>query len=210
MKTARKSLLIALCAVLLVVASVMGTLAYLTADTDVVTNTFTVGSVAIDLDEAKTDVYGDVVTGEEAARIKANQYKLIPGHDYTKDPTVHVTSGSEPSYIFVKVENGISSIEATGTTTIAAQMTAKGWKALTNVDNVFYYIGVGEDADENGVQVDARNAQVDLVVFESFTLADDADVSDYGSATITIDAYAVQADGFTNAADAWTNAPTTW
>ena len=51
MKTARKVLMIALCAVLLVSISVMGTMAYLTSQ-DTVTNTFTVGKVAINLDEA--------------------------------------------------------------------------------------------------------------------------------------------------------------
>ena len=52
MKTKRKALLLTFCAVLLVVASVLGTIAYLTAN-DKVTNTFTVGQVAINLDEAK-------------------------------------------------------------------------------------------------------------------------------------------------------------
>lgn len=44
MKTRSKALLLTLCAVLLVAASVLGTMAYLTS-TDEVTNTFTVGQV---------------------------------------------------------------------------------------------------------------------------------------------------------------------
>ena len=52
MKTKRKALLLSLCAVLLVVASVMGTMAYLTSTSATVTNTFTVGNVGITLDEA--------------------------------------------------------------------------------------------------------------------------------------------------------------
>ena len=51
MKTKSKALLLTLCAVLLVAASVMGTMAYLTS-TDKVENTFTVGNVKITLDEA--------------------------------------------------------------------------------------------------------------------------------------------------------------
>ena len=54
MKTRSKALVLTLCAVLLVVATVMGTMAYLTS-TDTVTNTFTVGKVAITLDEAKVN-----------------------------------------------------------------------------------------------------------------------------------------------------------
>ena len=50
MKTRSKALLLTLCAVLLVTASVLGTMAFLTS-TDEVKNTFTVGSVNIALDE---------------------------------------------------------------------------------------------------------------------------------------------------------------
>ena len=91
MKTKSKALLLTLCAVLLVAASVMGTMAYLTS-TDKVENTFTVGKVAIKLDEAKANNDGSLVEG--AARVKANEYKLLPGHTYNKDPMVTVLSGS--------------------------------------------------------------------------------------------------------------------
>ena len=86
MKTKSKALLLTLCAVLLVAASVLGTMAYLTS-TDTVTNTFTVGKVEIKLDE--TDV-----TNPNGPRVTANSYKLMPGTTYTKDPTVTVKAGS--------------------------------------------------------------------------------------------------------------------
>lgn len=95
MKTKSKALLLTLCAVLLVAASVLGTMAYLTS-TDTVTNTFTVGKVEIKLDE--TDV-----TSPTGPRVQANSYKLMPGTTYTKDPTVTVKAGSEESYVRMKV-----------------------------------------------------------------------------------------------------------
>ena len=95
MKTKSKALLLTLCAVLLVAASVLGTMAYLTS-TDTVTNTFTVGKVEIKLDE--TDV-----TNPTGPRVTANSYKLMPGTTYTKDPTVTVKAGSEESYVRMKV-----------------------------------------------------------------------------------------------------------
>ena len=49
MKNGKKALLLAACAVLLVVATIFGTVAYLT-DKDTVNNTFTVGKVDIKLD----------------------------------------------------------------------------------------------------------------------------------------------------------------
>ena len=100
MKTKSKALLLALCAVLLVTVTVFGTMAYLTS-TDEVTNTFTVGKVAIKLDEAKANTDGTLVAG--ADRVKANSYKLLPGHTYNKDPMVTVLKGSESSYVKMTV-----------------------------------------------------------------------------------------------------------
>ncbi len=100
MKTRRNALLLSFCAVLLVVASVFGTVAYMTSK-DQVKNTFTVGKVAINLDEAKVTEDGKPVEG--ADRVKENSYKLIPGLTYTKDPMVTVLDGSEASYVRMKV-----------------------------------------------------------------------------------------------------------
>lgn len=68
MKTTKKALLLTLCAVLLVAASVLGTMAYLTS-TDDVQNTFTVGQVSIKLDEAKANTDGTLVEGADRAII---------------------------------------------------------------------------------------------------------------------------------------------
>lgn len=99
MKNKSKALLMTLCAVLLVAASVLGTMAYLTS-TDEVENTFTVGNVKITLDEAKVNADG-TVNGNE--RVKGNEYKLMPGHTYVKDPTVTVKAPSVDSYVRMKV-----------------------------------------------------------------------------------------------------------
>lgn len=186
MKKFKKALVLFLCAVLLVAGSVMGTLAYLKSQSATATNTFTVGTLSITLDEAKTDVYG---TKLEESRVTANTYKLVPGHTYTKDPVVHVAVGSEPCYLFVNVADALAGIEDNAT--IAEQMTAKGWIRLSG--NVWYYNAI----------VDARTAAQDVVVFEYFKLKGDADVASYGSAAITITAYAAQADGFDGAQHAW-------
>lgn len=144
MKTKNKALLLALCAVSLVTASVFGTMAYLTDD-KMVTNTFTVGSVAITMDEAKVDTDGKPVPN--ANRVTDNSYKLLPGHEYTKDPTIHVDANSEDCYLFVKVEDGIANIEADGSK-VADQMAAKGWKLVKDQTNVYVYVGKGEGASQ--------------------------------------------------------------
>lgn len=183
-----KAILMALCAVLLVAASVMGTLAYLTS-TDTVTNTFTVGNVAITLDEVQVNANGTPV--EDAARVQKNTYKLLPGHTYTKDPTVHVTTGSEDCYLFVKVVNEIAAIEDPSNT-IASQMTANGW-AVVDADNGIYVYGTAAAPT-------AVSAGQNKKVFDNFTISGSVDndtLAAYDGETIVIDAYAVQKDGFT-------------
>ena len=210
MKKTRKILLMAACAVLLVCISVGATVAYLTA-TDTVTNTFTVGQVAITLDEAKVDMYGDAVTS--AARTDENTYKLIPGHKYTKDPTVHFAAGSEASYLFVKVENDIADIEdvypyAEGESgTIAQQILANEWTLLSGYTNIYY-----KEVDAN-----TTTNNRDYPVFAGFKVKGDAAVEAFAPSVstdpdgesvdvpkkVTVTAYAVQADGFDDAKAAW-------
>ena len=222
MKKTKKIVALFLAAVMLVCTTVAATVAYLTANTEVVNNTFTVGSVVIDLDELPVDPYGVPSTSETvdnktvwtpipadqidtfeekvgyAGRVRVNEYKLIPGHNYAKDPTVHVAVGSEECWLFVKVTNEIANIEAA--TKIVDQMAAKGWTLVDGQTNVYAY----------NTKVDAREEAKHIVVFEEFTLLDNAAVNGYAGTSITIDAYAVQADGFDSAAAAWAAAPSSW
>ena len=193
MKTRTKALLLVMCAVLLVVTTVMATLAFLTSTTKVVKNTFTVGKVEITLDEAKVTEYG-VKDGD--TRVLENTYKLMPGHTYVKDPTIHVKKGSEACYLFVKITDEIAAIQDVAT--VVAQLEANGWVSA-GVENVYYY----------NKTVDARDAtaDIDVKVFQSFKVKGDADVAAYNGKTITVQAYAIQADGFDDALDAWENAP---
>lgn len=188
MKSKKKVFVTVLCAAALVVASVLGTMAFLTS-TDQVTNTFTVGKVAITLDESPVNDAGVV---QEGNRVKENTYKLIPGHEYTKDPIVHVDTDSEESWLFVKVVDEIAGIEAD--TTVAAQMAANGWTAVDGATNVYAYKAT-------------VTAGQDIKVFENFTIKGTAAVADYAGKTITVKAYAIQADGFDTAAAAWEAAP---
>lgn len=77
-----KSLVLALCAILLVVGTILGTVAYL-QDTASVVNTFTVGNVHLKLDEAVVDEKGEPTGGRTET---GNAYHLLPGETYTKIP----------------------------------------------------------------------------------------------------------------------------
>lgn len=105
MKKMTKALLLTLCAVLLVVGTVLGTLAYLT-DRSSVENTFTVGNVDIKVDESDVDENGEQETtpeGETKPRVEENDYHLLPGETYIKDPAMTVLKGSEESYVRMMV-----------------------------------------------------------------------------------------------------------
>lgn len=203
MKTKNKALLLALCAVSLVTASVFGTMAYLT-DSKTVNNTFTVGSVAITMDE--TDVNDDGTPVVNAGRVQENTYKLLPGHEYTKDPQIHVDPTSEDCYLFVKVENGIAAIEAADAT-VESQMTENGWVAVTGHDGVYVYVGTAAGASDPL----AVSAKDDIDVFDEIKIdgsVDKTKLDQCKNANITVTAYAVQKDGFEgkSAAEIWTAA----
>ncbi len=81
-----KVLSLALALVLLVGGVVGGTIAWLTATSDVVVNEFTTSDIKVELKETTTE------------------YKMIPGYDIAKDPKATVVTGSEQCWLFVKVE----------------------------------------------------------------------------------------------------------
>lgn len=194
MKKTKKVLVLSLCAVMLVTASVLGTMAYLTS-TDEVVNTFTVGNVAITLDE--TDV--DNSTPGDNDRDKANAYKLIPGHEYGKDPIVHVDTNSEDCVLFVKVANEITAIEDADKS-VASQMAANDWEIVDANNGIYVYGSATAPTVVSGGS--------DAAVFETFTVAgtvDNTTLASYANKTITVTAYAVQADGFSGktASEIW-------
>lgn len=110
----KKSLIMLVCALMIVSSVAFGTIAYLT-DRASVTNKFTIGNVDITVDETKvnpdgTPKYPDGTelnqdgtpvdpTVEPERTDKENEYPLIPGSEYVKDPTLTVIANSENSYI---------------------------------------------------------------------------------------------------------------
>lgn len=213
MKTKRKALLLTFCAVLLVVASVLGTIAYLTAN-DTVTNTFTVGRVAINLDEAKVTEDGKAVTLAE--RVKENRYKLLPGHTYTKDPTVTVLKGSESSYIKMTVTfnkaNELDAIFAPNgadLTSIFNGYDDANWIAKGNTKNTTANTRTYEFWYKEAVVAPTTDVKLDAL-FDFITVPNDItgkQLATIQDMTITVNAYAIQADGFENAEKAWATFP---
>jgi len=227
MKSKTKALLMVLCALMLVVASVLGTIAYLT-DTETVTNTFTVGNVQIKLDEAKVKENGEVESesGSEERTTEGNAYHLLPGHTYVKDPTVTVLGGSEESYVRMMV-----------TVNFSEELDAIFAPNGANLINIFYgydetewsLYDVTEDAENNVRTYEFRYKDTvakaatdtaldplfDKIIVPQFVDNEDlASLVEYGTDkdgntvivdqfTISITAHAIQADGFEDDDAAW-------
>ena len=113
----KKGLALVLALTLLVVGVVAGTLAWLTAKSDVVTNTFTTSDIKVELKET---------TGTE--------YKMIPGYTISKDPKATVLSGSEECFLFVKLD------KSENFDTYLEYVIADGWTKLDGVDTVYYRV----------------------------------------------------------------------
>ena len=209
MKTKSKILLLTLCAVALVAASVLGTLAYLTSQ-DTVTNTFTVGKVAIKLDEAKANPDGSLVPNAE--RVKANSYKLLPGHTYNKDPMVTVLKGSESSYIkmtvtFTKAAELDEIFKPAGAdlTSIFTGYDSTNWIAKGNTEDTTANTRTYEFWYKEAVAAPDADVALDAL-FDSIKVPGTItgkQLATIEGMTITVNAYAIQADGFADAADAW-------
>ena len=184
----KKKILAACLVVCLLATAVIGTtLAYFT-DTKTVTNTFSSGNVTITLDEAPVGPDGQATTGN---RVTTNNYKLYPGKEYDKDPTITVAAGSEDCYLFVRVVNGLADLEAAGDTTIAKQMENNGWTLVDGETNVYMQSGI-------------YSAEARAVVFETFTIDKAETATTLADAeNVVITAYAVQAEGFLTAQAAW-------
>lgn len=204
----KKKLLIMSVAMVLVCAFAVGmTIAYLTS-TDEVVNTFTVGNVQIKLDEADVDEYG-VPQGSPAPRVTANTYKLIPGHTYTKDPTVTVLEGSEESFIKMTVTFSNSAeldeIFGVGTdlTTIFHGYDGTTWIYKGNTENTdntrTYEFWYKETVAASTADV-ALDALFDSIIVPGNINNDQ--LKTIAGMTITVNAYAIQADGFEGNADA--------
>lgn len=111
----KKTLALVLALTLIVVGVVSGTLAWLTAKSEVVTNTFTTSDIKVKLEET---------TGTE--------YKMVPGYTISKDPKATVLAGSEECYLFVKLD------KSAGFDTYLEYTIADGWTQLEGVDGVYY------------------------------------------------------------------------
>lgn len=202
----RRILLLLACAVLLVSLSVGATLAYLTSTTGTVRNTFTVGSVNIKLDEAEVDEYGQNANGRTSA---GNAYKLLPGHTYTKDPTVTVEAKSEDCFVRMIVTiNNYDKLEAVYGAGVLPQNLVNGWDSgiwPCESMNVSGTVAVCEFRYNKVVPSAVSETKLEPLFTElkvDGQKVNEKNIDTLKEVSIDIKAHAIQADGFNNDADA--------
>lgn len=189
MKKKTMAMLISL--VFILVCAVGGTLAWLTAQTDTVNNTFTGSDIGVELAES---------TG--------TSYQMVPGHTISKDPKVTIKAGSEDCYLFVKVE------KSSNFDSFMTYEMDDIWTKLEGVDGVYYMIFDSKDAGNTNAKGTAYSVLDDnkVTVKDTVTktMMDGLNAEGATKPTLTFTAYASQlyknnTEKFTPA-EAWANA----
>lgn len=180
-----KTLVLVLSLILVIGCVTGGTLAWLIDKTPDVKNTFTDSNVEITLKESEivdADKNGVPERYEDPAEGVKNEYVMIPGYIYKKDPTVAVDPVSEDCWLFVKFEeNGNPKDYLDYTSTLT---TANGWTQGQ---------GTGEGKDGIPVNVWYRSVMKNDTVREWHLLERD---------TITVNGDKVTKENIATAAEA--------
>ena len=186
-------------------ASIGGTIAWLTDKTDPVTNTFTVGDINIELTETPNADSNDPDTENDHW-----EAKLVPGSKYAKDPKVTVKANSEKCWLFVEVTT-TGSIQY-----IDYAINTDGWTQGTGADgngiptNVYYRIVDTSNTDtsyymltDKAVRSTADNTVNGSVMIKENLTKDIIDSETFTAPSITFKAYACQYEN-RNLTEAWT------
>lgn len=185
--TTTKKLIIAVVALSLALVGVVGgTLAWLSATSKTVTNTFTYGTIKIELEETK---------GDEQTDGSILFPRVLPGAQVEKDPTVTVVEGSEKCYVYVLIDNQLKGS--------AEYNIMNTWTEVKTTDTktLYRYFEV----------VDAISAEKKLPVFTQLTFSKELEadnIPDLANKNVIITAYAHQADNTdmataNSAAESW-------
>ena len=171
---ASKTLVLALAVMLIVGATVGGTIAWLTAQTESVVNTFSATDIKVTLEETEG-------LNEQGKWKNA----MVPGVSYDKDPVVTVTDETTVDcYLFVKfVENDAARTYLNYTSTLTE---ANGWKVVPDETDVWYRIVKTTDETKswNLLEGDKVTVNGETVTKENMATA--------SQASLTYKAFAVQ------------------
>jgi len=186
----KRTVALLLACMMMVGVAAGGTIAWLTAQSKTVVNTFTIGEVSIDLTETGITDKGDGTFGKD--------YKVSPGATITKDPEVTVLADSEACWLFVRVEESTNFAALRNADKLDYDI-ADGWNSVDGQDGYYYREVAASDANQD-FQVLAN----DQVTVGNNIVNADIDGQDV---TLTFSAAAIQKDGIADAAAAFAALP---
>lgn len=199
-----KVVILLLAVVLLVGGAIGGTLAWLIASTNTVTNTFTVGDIDIDLTETVNGQSQSALT----SAVNNDGFKMVPGTDLSKDPKVTVKANSEDCWLFIKVTaaNGVAlSGQSTNNDYITYTM-ADGWTAVPNQTGVYYRSVTTSTADQPFEILKGNQVHVLDTVTKAMM-----ETAETQKPSLAFTAYAIQSEGLKDTnGNAVTEAATAW
>lgn len=211
-KKNRRNAIIAALAVLVVALAVGGTIAWLTASNSV-TNTFTVGQITQPDPDVPDKPNPDLPDpGKEDddgtdASLTGNIYELftpnspiVPGDDTRKEPYIGIGKDSEDAFVFVYVENAMTTMGQENSNVTAADLPcfklADGWAPVSDhatpatmeggyyTSGLFKWVGMGNDSLSEALALKASDSSAVWTgeVFESVYCPESTVFEDFASA----------------------------
>lgn len=166
---ASKTFALVVVMMLVIGCTIGGTIAWLTATSGPVTNTFTVGDINITL-----------------AETTESSFKIVPGGTSAKDPTVTVKANSENCYVYVTVDN---TVRLGGTIVATPNISDADWLVVQTAGSKTLY--------RYKEIVSLKAADQKLPVFTSVAYSDSitkSDINTLNGTKIIINAFAHQSD----------------
>lgn len=206
----KKTLTIAIALVLVVALAVGATYAYLTAKTDAVQNTFTVGALGdsnLTLEEHMVSY--DKTTGKYAESAettsRGQSYIVQPGVNIPKDPTVTLSNldANTGAYVFVGVKgNAISGkFDWRVDDTVWTPVMKDGAQVMKGEYKIYALQKGVVTADGKWAVLKANDDGTEITVSNNFALAENQTAE---SLNIDVIAFACQSAGFADATAAFT------
>lgn len=214
MKKAKKILALLLCAVLLVGATVAGTLAYLKDTTETVTNTFVAaggdgpfvdkdedGNKKFELLEYHVDQSTTGKYTQTTEEVTENDYSVMPGTTIPKQAFVKLsrtgavvggeTVAPAPAYLYIEVINGLDE-NYTWSVDTANWTELKDANGDSVTKNGKIYLYTGDVADEKHVLTTvAADTKIDIITDDKITVEDETLAA--GEFTVEFNAFLAQA-----------------
>ena len=196
MKNKKKLLVVLACLALCVCTVVTGTLAWLTAETETITNTFSPSNIQLTLTETGTTD-------------NKKEFKMIPGQELGKDPKIEVKTDIA-CYVFVKiVETGSVTVGSNNYSfdDFMSYVVDGGWTSLTDVEGVYYRTvsanGTFSVLQDNEITIKETVSSEMMSAFYT-----DGVRNTVAAPTLAFTAYAIQQQGFADATAAWAKVST--